>query len=170
MVERLDVLRARLPESVISIIQLYDSHLLADLIKEVGFIPCPAYSCYSAGLLLQLEEPTCFTPASRELKRRLQHNRTRHLHGGCWLPVFFFNHAWRLTFDRWKYETVQDLDYLPDWVKEDYIASKPPPSNSGGRISRLLNLDGLRLRPSSSVALQPARSNTRRPSKKILGA
>ena len=165
MLGRLDILRARLPESVISIIQLYDSHLLADLIKEVEFIPCPAYSCYSAGLLLQLEEPTCFIPAARELKRRLQHNRTRHLHGGCWLPVFFFNHAWRLTFDRWKLETLQDLDYLPDWVKEDYIASKPPPSNS-----RLLNLDGLRLRPSSSVALQPVRSNTRRSSKKMLGA
>ena len=152
MVERLDILRARLPEGVLSIIRQYDRHPLADLIKEIEFCPFPAFGYRAPGLVLKIQEPRCFVPAVRELRRRLQHNRTRHLHGGCWLPIFFYNRTWSLTFDRWKYETVQDLDYLPDWVKEDYIASKPPPSNSGGRISSLPNLDGLNLRPSSSSA------------------
>ena len=123
MVERLDILRAWLPEGVLSIIRQYDRHPLADLIKEIEFSPFPAFGYRAPGLVLKIKEPRCFVPAVRELRRRLQHNRTRHLHGGCWLPIFFYNRTWSLTFDRWKYETLQDLDYLPDWVKEEYVLS-----------------------------------------------
>jgi hypothetical protein len=30
-----------------------------------------------------------------------------------------------MIFDQWQYETVPELDYLPDWVKEQYRTPGP---------------------------------------------
>jgi hypothetical protein len=123
MSERLRALR--LPNSVLATIQLFDSHPVADLVKAIKFEPVPAGNITSAGLVLTLQKPYHFVPMFRELQRRLQHNRTRHLHGCMWLPMFARHRCWHMIFDTWKYETVPELDYLPDWVKEQYNTPDP---------------------------------------------
>jgi len=120
MSQRLGALRSRLPDEVLARIMQFDSHPTADLIKQIDFCPVPPTKQTSAGMLLKVEDPVYFIPAVKELKRRLFHNRTRHLHGGAWLPVFFYHRTWRLSFDMWRYETMLELDYLPDWVDEEY--------------------------------------------------
>ena len=118
---RLALLKSKLPDEVISMIMLYDSHLTADLIKNVEFTPVAPTELTSACLLLTVEKPVHFIPALREFRRRLYHNKTRHLHDGVWLPIFFRYRSWRLVFDRWRYETMSDIDYLPTWVVEQYL-------------------------------------------------
>ena len=122
---RIDVLEKKLPPEVLSLIRLYDSHPAADLIREIEFCPFPATKEHSAGVILKISSPKCFLPAVKELKRRLYHNRTRHIHGGCWLPLFFCHRSWRLTFERWQYENALELDYLLDWARRDFVAGVP---------------------------------------------
>ena len=118
MSERLRALK--LPEDVLVRIMLYDSHPLADLVKAIKFDPVPAGNITSAGLIVSLQEPCHFVPMFREFKRRVQHNNTRHLHGGMWLPLLTRYRCLHIIFDTWQYETVPELDYLPEWVKEQY--------------------------------------------------
>ena len=120
MSERLAALRSKLPDKVLARIMLFDSHPLADLVKAIEFEPVPVGEITSAGLLLRLETAH-FVPVFREFKRRLHHNNTRHLHGGPWLPLLTRYRYWRMIFDRWQYETLPELDYLPDWVKQEYL-------------------------------------------------
>ena len=123
--DRLALLKSKLPDEIISIIRIYDSHLTADLIKQVEFTPVARTGLTSACLLLTVEKPVHFIPALREFRRRLYHNKTRHLHGGVWLPIFFRYRTWRLVFDAWRYQTMTDMDYLPNWVAEQYRHEEP---------------------------------------------
>ena len=117
MWERLELLKGRLPESIIDMIREYDSHSVADLIREIMVRHFRDYGFYPPSLVLKLQYPRCFLPTIPELKRRLQHNRTRHLHGGLWLPIFFY--SWMVEFHKCNCEAPPEL---PDWVKEDYLA------------------------------------------------
>ena len=121
MSERLAALRSKLPDEVLARIMLYDSHPVADLMKALEFEPVLPSEITSAGLLLRLKEPAHFVPMICEFKRRVCHNRTRHLHGGVWLPLLGCYRCWRMIFDQWEYETVSELDYLPEWVKEEFL-------------------------------------------------
>jgi len=122
---RLDVLRSKLPDDVLAKILLFDSHPLADLMKHVEIEAVAASHITSAGLVVSLKKPLYFVPVFREFRRRIHHNSTRHLHGGVWLPLFTRYRCWRLVFDKWRYETMPELDYLPDWVEEQFLMSGP---------------------------------------------
>ena len=115
---RLAALKSKLPDEALALVARFDSHPCADMIRQITFQPIVPSEHTSAGLILNMENPYTFLHQVRELRRRLRHNRTRHVHGGIWLPAFFSTHSWVLTFDRWQYETVPELDYLPDWVRE----------------------------------------------------
>ena len=43
MARRLEVLRNKLPEGVLSLIRSYDSHVLADMIREIEFQEFPGH-------------------------------------------------------------------------------------------------------------------------------
>ena len=120
MREKLDARRSKLPAGVLSIIRDYDSHPVSDLIRELEFERYPGHT-YAASSL-RLKNCRVWAPLARELKKRLKHNctlmsQTR----GVWMPMFCYNaRTWTMSFARWRYETLEDLDYLPHWVKEEY--------------------------------------------------
>ena len=116
MGERLEALRSKLPSEVLSLIRSYDSHPLSDLIREIDFEPLPGHVYAASGL--RLKNCHVWMPLAHELRRRLRHNRS--LAGGTWLPIFFDTHTWIMSFPRWKFETLEDLGYLPLWVQEEY--------------------------------------------------
>ena len=70
----------------------------------------------------RLTNSSVFLPFAQELGRRMRHNRSLASHGGLWLPIAFGTQAWIMYFERWIFETFEDLDYLPLWVKEEYLA------------------------------------------------
>ena len=121
MTRRLEVLRNKLPEGVLSLIRSYDSHLLEDMIREIEFQEFPGH-VYSASSK-QLKNCNVWLPLARELGRRMRHNRSLASHGGTWLPVLFLStKTWIMSFERWRFETLEDLCYLPEWVREEYLA------------------------------------------------
>ena len=120
MSNRLDVLRNKLPAGVLSIIRSYDSHLLADMIREIEFEELPKHVYASAK---RLKNCNVWLPLARELGRRMRHNRSIASHGGVWMPVHFLSSkTWILSFASWQFETLEEFDYLPLWVKEEYLA------------------------------------------------
>ena len=118
MGDRLEALRSKLPSEVLSLIRSYDSHPLSDLIREIEFEPLPGHVYAASGLVLK--NCLVWRPLANELRRRLRHNRSLVSHGGTWLPIFFDTQTWILSFPRWQFETLEDLDYLPLWVREEY--------------------------------------------------
>jgi hypothetical protein len=120
MSDRLDALSSKLPEGVLSIIRSYDSHPLSDLIRKIEFVASPGHVYAASSLLLNNCE--VWPPLARELRRRLKHNSTLMSRTqGVWQPIFCYDaKRWTMSFPRWKYETLEDLDYLPLWVKEEY--------------------------------------------------
>jgi hypothetical protein len=119
MSERLEALRSKLPEGVLSIIRSYDSHPTADLIREIEFERFPGHTLYAS---MSLKNCRVWAPLAREMKRRHMHNSTLYSRkNGVWLPVLVLDaRVWTMSFPRWKFETLEDLDYLPAWVKEEY--------------------------------------------------
>ena len=117
---RLGVLRSKLPHDVISMIRDYDSHPTSDLIREIKFEIFPGH-VYAASSM-QLKNCNLWPPLAREMRRRLRHNcslvsQTQ----GVWMPVLTYNaKVWTLSFPRWQFETLEDLDYLQPWVKEEF--------------------------------------------------
>lgn len=122
MAHRLEALRSKLPEGVLGLIREYDSHPAADLIRAIKFEHFPGHVYHSSSL--RLTNCRVWAPLARELKGRLKHNctlvsQTR----GVWMPIFCYDaRTWILTFERWRFETLEDLDYLPTWVKDEYLA------------------------------------------------
>ena len=120
MSQRLEALKSKLPPGVLSIIRSYDSHPLSDLIREIEFESFPGHVYSSSSLRLTSCE--IWAPLAREMRRRLRHNctlmsRTQ----GVWMPILCYDEkTWILSFPRWQFETLEDLDYLPLWVKEEY--------------------------------------------------
>ncbi len=120
MSERLEALSSKLPPGVLSIIRDYDSHHMSDLIREIEFERFPGH--VHAASSLCLKNCRVWPPLARELKRRLKHNCTLMSQtGGVWLPILCYDaKTWRMSFPRWQFETLEDLDYLPLWVREEY--------------------------------------------------
>lgn len=128
MSQRLDALKSKLPEGVLSIIRSYDSHPTADLIREIEFERFPGHAYAAASL--SLKNCKIWAPLAREMSRRHMHNGTLYSRrSGVWLPVLVLDaRVWTMSFPRWQFETLEDLDYLPAWVKEEYrreVRSKP---------------------------------------------
>ena len=120
MSERLEALQSKLPPGVLSIIRSYDSHPVSDLIREIEFERYPGHA-YAASSLC-LKNCRVWPPLAREMTRRLKHNCTLMSQtGGVWLPILCYDaRIWRMSFPRWQFETLEDLDYLPLWVQEEY--------------------------------------------------
>jgi hypothetical protein len=120
MSQRLDALKSKLPHGVLSIIREYDSHPVADIVRQVKFEHLPGHTYAASGL--RLKNCNVWEPIARELKRRIKHNRSLwSLTQGVWMPVYCYDvQTWILSFPRWKFETLEDLEYLPQWVKSEY--------------------------------------------------
>jgi len=120
MSARLEALESKLPPEVLSIIRAYDSHPSSDLIREIEFTRYPGH-VYTASSM-RLRNCKVWAPLAREMKRRLKHNRTLMSQTrGVWMPVLCYElKTWIMSFERWRFETLEDIDYLPDWVKEEY--------------------------------------------------
>ena len=72
MSERLEALKSKLPPEVLKIIWIYDSHQVADLVREIEL---KRYSSHVDNLVgLRLENGQVWTPIAREMKMRLAHN------------------------------------------------------------------------------------------------
>ena len=128
MSERLDALRSKLPEGVLSIIRSYDSHPTADLIREIEFERFPGHAYAAASM--SLTNCRIWAPLARDMSLRHSSNGTLYsCKNGVWRPVHVLNdRVWTMSFPRWQFETLEDLDYLPSWVKEEYrleARSKP---------------------------------------------
>jgi hypothetical protein len=119
MSDRLSALCSKLPSDPLSKIQLYDSNPVADLIRAIEFKPLTGSELSASGL--QLKHYKVWLPLCYELRRRLRHNRTRTVHGGCWLPILFDVNTWIMSFDRYHFETLEGCNYLPRWVKQEYL-------------------------------------------------
>jgi hypothetical protein len=120
MSERLDALRSKLPNGVLSIIRSYDSHPLSDLIRQIEFERYPGH-VYAASSLC-LKNCDVWPPLARALRRCLRHNATLMSRTqGVWMPILCYDATtWTMSFPRWQFETLEDLEYLPLWVKEEY--------------------------------------------------
>ena len=120
MSERLKALSSKLPPEVLSIIRRFDSHPTSDLIREIQFEIFPGHVYAAASM--QLVNCKLWPPLAREMKRRYKHNsmlvsRTDRV----WKPVLVLDaQVWTLSFPRWQFETLEHLDYLPGWVKDEY--------------------------------------------------
>ena len=128
MSQRLDALRSKLPEGVLSIVRSYDSHPTADLIREIEFERFPGHAFAAASM--SLKNCRLWPPLAREMSRRHMCNGTLYSRkNGVWLPVMVLDaKVWTMSFPRWQFETLDDLDYLPAWVREEYklkVRSKP---------------------------------------------
>ena len=121
MSQRLEALKSKLPLEVFSLIRSYDSHPVSDLIREIEFERYPGH-VYAASSLC-LKNCRVWPLLARELKRRLKHNSTLMSQTqGVWLPILCYDaKTWRMSFPRWQFETLEDLDYLPLWVQEEYL-------------------------------------------------
>jgi hypothetical protein len=120
MSQRIDALKSKLPPELLSLIQSFDSHPTADLIRAIEFERYPGH-VYAASSL-GLKNCDVWPPLARELRRRLRHNATLMSRTqGVWMPILCYDaRTWMLSFPRWQFETLEDLDYLPLWVKEEY--------------------------------------------------
>jgi hypothetical protein len=120
MSQRIDALTSKLPPEVLSIVRSFDSHPTADLIRAIEFERYPGH-VYAASSLC-LKNCDVWPSLARELRRRLRHNATLMSRTqGVWMPILCYNaRTWTMSFPRWQFETLEDLDYLPLWVKEEY--------------------------------------------------
>jgi hypothetical protein len=121
MTQRLEALSSKLPPGVLSIIREFDSHPVADLVRKLEFETFPG-NVYSASALC-IKNCEVWPPLARELRRRLKHNSTLMSRTqGVWMPIFSYDaKTWTMSFPKWQFETLEDLDYLPLWVKEEYL-------------------------------------------------
>ena len=99
MSERLEALKSKLPPDVFSLIRAYDSHPASDLIREIEFTTYPGHA-YAASST-RLRNCKVWPPSARYMSR-------------------LYRKTWFMSFERWLFETLEDLDYLPDWVKDEY--------------------------------------------------
>jgi hypothetical protein len=120
MSNRLEALESKLPPEVLAIIRIYDSHQVADLVRQIEF---KRYSSHVDNLLgLRLKNGQVWIPIAREMKRRLAHNsRLTSRNHGVWMPILWRDAmTWNMSFDRWRFETLEQFGYLPDWVADEY--------------------------------------------------
>ena len=119
MGERLEALKSKVPPEVLSLIRSYDSRPASDLIREIEFTRYPGHVYAASGL--RLRNCKVWAPLAREMKRRLKRNYTlvSQTRGVC-MPIRCYDvRTWIMSFERWRFETLEHLDYLPCWVKEE---------------------------------------------------
>ena len=117
---RLEALESKLPPELLSLIRAYDSHPASDLIRQIEF---KRYSSHVENLLcLRLEKGQVWIPIALEMKRRLAHNsRLTSRNHGVWMPIVWRDaRTWHLSLEGWRFENLEHLDYLQDWVKDEY--------------------------------------------------
>ena len=105
MNERIKVLRDRLPNGVLNLISMFDSHPTADLMKEVEIKSWGEYGPIAAGIQVTVQEPTYFT------------------HQDPWYR-FTDRKELRFFFPKWRFQTCENLIYIPDWAVEEYLEER----------------------------------------------
>jgi len=128
MSDRAQALVSKLPAELLAKVASYDSHATADLIRSLAFREFAGTAISPPRKLVSATLPTYFVPGANEIHRRTLHNRQA---GRVWLPIFADTQSWLLKFDTWRFQTVPELDYRPDWVVEQYNASESRHSSSG---------------------------------------
>ena len=123
MSERAKILGTKLPHDLLTLIEAYDSHPTADLIRSMQFLDIRATSVHPARKVVTAVPPTYFCPIVWETMFRKRRNANRNQTGYPFLPIFGDPHSWVLSFDAWRFNTLSDLEYLPDWAIEEYLCS-----------------------------------------------
>ena len=95
MSERLEALQSKLPPAVLSLIRDYDSHPVSDMIREIEFTRYPGIVHTVSSM--RLRNCKIWPPSARRMIR-------------------LFRNTWIMSFDRRRFETLEQFDYLPDWV------------------------------------------------------
>ncbi len=103
MNERVQALSGQLPDGVLGLISKYDCHPTADLMKTVQIKRWEQQSVLPAGMSLRVEEPAYFIPPYD------------------WLDGYT---EMSLYFRRWCFDTLPEMDYLQDWVKEEFLEAR----------------------------------------------
>ena len=119
MSDRARALRSKLPDELLAKVAAYDSHPTADLIRSLEFRELARSRLAYARKLISCTGQTYFVPSNSEICRRARHNQQRQP-SQVWLPIFYDSQSWLLKFDAWRFQTVPELDYRPDWVVEHY--------------------------------------------------
>ena len=124
MSQRLDALKSKLPKGVLSVVRSYDSHPVSDLIREIKFEYYDGYTSPDSGLLLKNYK--LLTRLACELSEQLipyrRHETDLRL---SWARTYTSETKTRIMcFPKWRFETLEENDYLPLWVKEEYIVQK----------------------------------------------
>ena len=105
MNERIEALRGRLPDDVLSKVRMYDCHPTATLMKEVKLKAWGESGPIAAGTQVSVQPPTYF---NRSESRYVDKDLTE----------------LRFYFPRWRFQTVEHLIYIPDWAEEEYLEEK----------------------------------------------
>jgi len=126
MSERAKVLSSKLPHAVLTLIDAYDSHLTADLIRSLQFRDIEETPTQTPRKVVTAVHPTYFCPIVWQTMFRKRRNAIRNQSGHIFMPIlplFGDAHSWVLSFDAWRFNNLLDLEYLPDWAIEEYLCS-----------------------------------------------
>ena len=107
MSQRISALRSKLPADVLSIIRSYDSHPVTDIIREIEFERLPGHVYAASGLRLK---NVSVRISAQLCPERLRHNRSLKPYFDSWLPILFETKTWVMSFPRWQFETLEDLE------------------------------------------------------------
>jgi len=105
MNERIEALRGRLPCDVLSTVYMYDCHPTADLMKKVKIDTWGEFGPIAAGMSVSVQPPTYFS------------------HSDSWYADTYRTEL-RFFFQKWRFQTVEHLIYIPDWAVEEYLEEK----------------------------------------------
>jgi hypothetical protein len=111
MNERINALKGSLPRGVLGLISAYDCHPTADLMRTVKMKRWDAEPDIPDGMWLTVEEPAYFLPPYDWLDRRTE-------------MAFYFR--------RWCFDTLPEMDYLEDWVAEEFLEARVATWLDGG--------------------------------------
>ena len=105
MNERIEALRGNLPDCVLNQIAMYDCHPTADLMKLVKIKTWSKLGPIAAGMSVNVQPPTYFC------------------HSDSWYANTDRTEL-RFFFQRWRFETVEQLIYIPDWAVEEILEER----------------------------------------------
>lgn len=113
--ERVQVFRNKLPQSLLWEIQKFDAHPTADLIRDLEF------TRYSDGDVRIRATKGFFLNKWLKLRRCLKSNKNYKETGQAWQIVDVEIRQLYLVFDTWKYRNDPGIDRLRIWVKRQYL-------------------------------------------------
>ena len=105
MNERIEALRGRLPDDVLSNVRMYDCHPTATLMKDVKIKAWGESGPIAAGMHVNVQPPTYFN-----------HFESRYVDKGLTER--------RFHFPRWRFQTVEHLIYIADWAAEEFLGER----------------------------------------------